>query len=61
MPFRFVLAAFYLPFRLVFDTVVLPWGATMALADSHSRQKAQLRAKIIKPKNAPSGGAGTGE
>jgi hypothetical protein len=53
MPFRLALAAHNLPFSLESNPMTLPWGETMALADSHPQQKVQLRAKPIKPEKAP--------
>ena len=52
LPFRCVWATIDLPFSLAFDTVMLPWDATMVLADSYSVPATNHRAPLAEREKA---------
>ena len=58
LPFRCVWATLDLPFSLAFDTVMLPWDAAMAWADSHPGRPAPERAEIVEREKVAAPGAG---
>ncbi|MFT4514698.1 MAG: hypothetical protein ACI91B_003410 [Planctomycetota bacterium] len=53
LPFRCVWATIDLPFSLAFDTVMLPWDATMAWADNRSGEKSR---QYVEREKAPAAG-----
>lgn len=60
-PFRCVWATIDLPFSLAFDTVMLPWDATMAWSAGHAGEKAPKRAELAEREKLPVAGADGGD